>query len=361
MFGLFRLILAVLVVVSHMGLSAYGGPGSSAVVCFYAISGYAMSALIGTSYPNMPADAGRFYLERFLRLAPQYYFYIAVFAFTVLVLNWRADQPGSPDVVNIFANLTIIPLSFFMYSQSIFGFMLDPPTWSIGLELSFYLLVPLLLLSRRLLVGLTWIAFVVFLLATLNKISIDYAYRLLPGTLVFFVLGIAVHRRLWDVYWVITGFFLVDAAVLLIRGKFTFGLNASILFGAFAACVALPLLARLKRRRWDEELGNISYGCYLAHWLFVSALASYRGQPWAIAIAVAGGLLAGWISYILIEKPTIVWRRSFRARKAQRAYASASAERAETRVMVGRPELSHHLISEHGRLLSGPIERRQPI
>lgn len=76
MFGTFRMFLALNVVVGHMGGSYFGiiMPGIAAVVCFFMISGYAMSGLIQGSYPRLPEDVGHFYLDRILRLGPQYYF-----------------------------------------------------------------------------------------------------------------------------------------------------------------------------------------------------------------------------------------------------------------------------------------------
>lgn len=196
MFGTFRMFLALNVVVGHMGGSYFGiiMPGIAAVVCFFMISGYAMSGLIQGSYPRLPEDVGHFYLDRILRLGPQYYFYLAVAVFIVFVVGWRSSvccQSGPVNFVNIFANITVIPLDFWMFSTSIDHFQLNVPAWTIGLELCFYIALPWLLYNRVSVWCSAIIGSIVWGLATHGVIDPDYfAYRLLPGTLVFFSLAL---------------------------------------------------------------------------------------------------------------------------------------------------------------------------
>jgi peptidoglycan/LPS O-acetylase OafA/YrhL len=307
MFGTFRLALAVCVVLSHMGVQPHGIlPGVSAVTCFFMVSGYSMSALLQRSYPKVPEDVFHFYASRFWRLAPQYYFYLIICAFTVIELGWRETgaQTGSPGVINILANLTIIPLSFWMLDTPIKHFLLNMPTWSLGLEMSFYLLLPWLLMNR----SFTWIAAglgaVTWWLATHGVLDPDfYGYRLLPGTLVFFLVGAAVQRRDWYLFGMLGGFFALCAISLFHSDQLSLSLNLSLLVGAAVGCVAVPLLAQLRRRKLDDYLGHVSYGCFLAHWIFVTALKSHYGELWAVTLAVCGSIACGWISLTLIEMP----------------------------------------------------------
>ncbi|MGC2781403.1 MAG: acyltransferase [Bradyrhizobium sp.] len=328
MFGTFRLLLAMAVVMAHMGAGLYEiHVGIVAVVCFYMISGYAMTALIESAYQNVPTDVVKFYADRFMRLAPQYYFYLAVCAFTVLALDWRETiaQVGAPNVVNVFANITIVPLTFFMFDDSIGSLMLNMPTWTIGLEMCFYLILPWLLPSRTALWVATMIGAAVWAISTHGLIHPDfYSYRLLPGTLVFFVVGVAVQRRDWPLFAALVLFFVLDAASLYLVGKLTFVWNASLLIGAALGCVTIPLLARLPRNRLDEQIGAGSYGCYLAHWIFVTALTAHRGEPWAIALGTIGSAAAGWATYVIVEAPTVRFRRELRRRRLREAKADAA-------------------------------------
>lgn len=322
MFGTYRLILAAGVVLAHMGVSVWGiHTGIVGVVCFYMVSGYAMTGLIRSAYPKPTRDAPAFYLDRLIRLGPQYYFYIAICAFTVLVLNWRESpaQDGSPDALNIFANLTIIPLAFWMYSDSIRHLGLNMPTWSLGLEFLFYLLLPWLLWDRRTLWAAAGVAAIVWTLATQGVINPDYyAYRMLPGTLVFFLVGVAVQRRDWWLFGLLATFFLASYGALAAVGKIWLMFNAHLLVGAALGCVTVPLLAMLRRNRFDDLLGGVSYGTYLAHWIFVTVLKHHYGQAWAVSVAILGSMACGWLTYRFVEVPTIRYRRALRSRKLAR-------------------------------------------
>ncbi len=338
MFGSYRLLMAVGVIVAHMGVSVYGiHTGIVAVVCFFMVSGYAMSGMIAHSFPRPTRDALAFYADRFLRLGPQYYAYTAICAFTVLVLGWRETtaQSGSPDVINIVANLTILPMTFWMYSKSIGTFLLNMPTWSLGLEACFYVVLPWLVWRR----SAIWLAAlagaVTWTLSTQGVINPDYfAYRLLPGTLVFFLVGVAVQRRDWWLFGALAGFFVASAVCLALQHKIGLQFNVHLLVGAAVGCLTIPLLAQFRRRRFDDLLGSVSYGTYLAHWIFVTALKAHYGQTWAIATAVVGAIASGSITYGLIEAPTVRYRRALRLRNGEPDADAAPWRVARTRAVV---------------------------
>ena len=319
LFGTFRLLLAIGVIYAHMGESIYGiHTGITGVICFFMISGYAMTGLIDAVY-SRPKDIAAFYADRFVRLAPQYYAYTAVCCFTVLVLGWRetAAQTGSPDLVNILANLTVIPLSLWMYSASIGHFLLNMPTWSLGLEASFYVVLPLMLWRRTILYGAAIVGAIVWVLSTQGVINPDYyAYRLLPGTLVFFLVGVAIQRKDWLLYTMLVVYFVANGIAMVVFGKVHLMFNVHYLAGAALGCVVTPLLALFKRNRIDDLLASVSYGTYLAHWIFVTALKHHYGQPWAVCTAIGGSVLCGYVSFVLIERPTLAYRRKLRDRRA---------------------------------------------
>ena len=190
MLGTLRLILAVLVALSHANLRVAGlNPGVIAVIGFYLISGYVMAGLIRRHYAQ-PQGAPAFYLDRAIRLLPQYLFYI------FLTLAWhlysRADNyflsriPGPLDLLN---NLLVVPLNYYMFNGSD-RYTLIPPAWSLGAEVQFYLLAPFVLLwpKRLFVVGLLGLVFYGAALAGLIN-SDWFGYRLLPGVLLFFLLG----------------------------------------------------------------------------------------------------------------------------------------------------------------------------
>lgn len=317
MFGTFRMALAIGVVLAHMGIAINGvvNTGVVGVVCFFMVSGYAMSALLSSSFPTLK-DAPRFYADRFLRIAPQYYFYLAICAFTVLVVGWKetSAQDGPIDALNITANLTILPLFFAMHNNSIGSLILNLPTWSIALELCFYLLLPWLLTSNRTLYLVAAIGAVEWAIATHGVMPADpYAYRMLPATLVFFLTGVAVQRRDPRLFVGLTLFFAADAASVWLTGNFEGWIIKSLFAGAAVGLVAVPILSLLPRNAIDEKIGAASYGAYLSHWIFVTTpLHLHRGEAWAVSLVVALSIVSGWASYRWIEAPTVRLRKAMR-------------------------------------------------
>jgi len=78
MFGTLRFFLALTVVAYHIGYHPMGlYIGVSAVMVFYMVSGYVMSALYTNRFVTVK-NARYFYMERIIRIAPQYYFYLSI-------------------------------------------------------------------------------------------------------------------------------------------------------------------------------------------------------------------------------------------------------------------------------------------
>jgi peptidoglycan/LPS O-acetylase OafA/YrhL len=140
--GTLRFILALLVMLSHTGLTVGGlNPGVASVVVFYAISGYVMSALVAKHF-SQPGQARYFYIDRLARIYPQYLFYAAAAAVWFFTIGhatpFLQHSPTATDWVN---NLLIVPLNFFMFNAAD-QFSLVPPAWSLGAEVLFYALAP---------------------------------------------------------------------------------------------------------------------------------------------------------------------------------------------------------------------------
>ncbi|MGH6981241.1 MAG: acyltransferase family protein, partial [Stellaceae bacterium] len=294
MFGTLRLLLAIGVVIGHVGPEGtliFGvGPGIAAVICFYMISGYAMTALCDGAFRG---DALGFYADRFVRLAPQYYFYTIVCAVCIYGAGISLISRPPLDLTTLISAATVIP--FQLYS----GAIVDAPAWTLAIEAIFYVMLPLLLRSRA---GL-WLAAgasgAVWLMATHGVIETDrYGYWTFPGVLSFLLVGVALRRRDWRLFGALCAMYAGNAVTLWHGAKLGgYGLNSHVLAGAAIGCVVVPLFARLRRRAWDDRLGNLSYGVYLAHWPIVVGWLAGRGDPWGYALAVAASCAAGAASY----------------------------------------------------------------
>lgn len=317
MFGTFRLILACAVVLFHMGMDAGGIlPGVAAVQCFLMVSGYAMAGLTRKSFPRL-IDAPAFYADRALRLMPQYWFYVAVSLVTVYGVGWRfagfQDAPFSLD--GVLANIIPPPYGSRYFFDAFGHLMLIPQAWSLGIEIMFYLMLPLLLLSRWTMAAALVYAAWVFAQATHGILHPDMdGYRTMPAPLLWLLAGAALQRRDWPMFAAIGVFAAGLFVSLAIAGKVWLGMNAPLFFGAAVGFAVMPVLARMKRRRWDDQLGNASYGAFLVHYIFVAAFRNHLHEVPYAWIATAIAVPCGWLSWALVEVPAARLRHLIRRR-----------------------------------------------
>lgn len=327
MLGTLRLLLALAVALSHAGLSIAGlNPGVIAVTGFYLVSGYVMAGLLQRHYPG-PRHAGGFYLDRVLRLMPQYLFYLLL----VLVWQFAALSPApaatqayflsrQPDAVDLFNNLAVIPLNYFMWNGAD-RYTLIPPAWSLGAEMQFYLLAPFILLWPRRLLGLGLLGLGVYLLAVFGQINSDwFGYRLLPGVLTFFLLGALLrhlhqHDRSRAALALVVVTVLGSVAVGVLaraHGSLFQPYNQETLLGLILIFPLLHGLARRRRRGWDEHAGDLSYGLFLNHFLVLWVVFPGGVSAAQLPVFLLLGLLLAFLSQRYVERPVLALRKRLR-------------------------------------------------
>jgi len=228
--GLLRLYLALCVVGVHSGAifpwSTHDG--HQAVQIFFLISGFYMQMVYSSNY----ASAKEFYASRFLRIFIPYWIILALTVATSLIayqLEWQwiwtklhpyFNQPlqhnGVESVVLVgLSNLTLFFQDWVMFltqdagqtlaftndfresKSPLYQYLLIPQAWTIGLELTFYLMVPILskLRSRTLLymVATSLIARII----AYEAFDLDrdpWEYRFFPFELALFLLGMLSYR-----------------------------------------------------------------------------------------------------------------------------------------------------------------------
>ncbi len=314
--GLFRLFLASLVLISHLGISIAGiNPGVSAVVVFYLLAG-SVVARLWRRRPGQGLVAGAlwFYHDRAWRILPLYFFCMAI---ALLVWLLGATSPflsRPPQAAEWLANLTIIPLNYYMFS-GVDAFTLLPPAWSLGVELQFYLLVPLLL-GFPLLAGIAGVlSLLVFALAQLGWLNTDiFGYRLLAGVGFVFLAGTLLGQSSRLARWLLGGLWLASLgyllALLAVGRHVPYNLEV-----ALGLVLGLPLLVALQRLhlagRWERLqrlAGELSYGLFLLHFPVIWALqlVGIAGPKSAWLVWLLSAALA-WLGHLLVERP--LWRR----------------------------------------------------
>lgn len=350
-----RWLAALLVYLLHVRTHLPAGPGGclqaackvgwSGVPIFFALSGFLLTRLYFEKFRDGVrwGDFRSYFLKRVARIYPLYYFLLLT-AIADLAWNPRrtATPPGGWDVAS---HLVMLHGYFGTYAPSIL-----PPAWSLTVEESFYLLLPLICLalgraSRAGGGGVRPVRFALALLA-LNAVTLGGGFALdrllgqprnfflnwvnmtVVGQLPTFSLGILAGTFVWAC---------PDHPLLCSRGwSNAVGAAAVALFAAaawyfadrdtwmegftgqafFAPSAALMLLSLCGRSAFAWLLGQpllvyggrISYAFYLmhAHPAFYDLIGRHLSDPLLLYVIYSGISAA---LYQLVEKPAHGWLR----------------------------------------------------
>ena len=287
--------------------------GRNAVQLFYIISGFLISyVLLDTkSYKNIST----FYLNRYLRLYP---IYLCVAALTFIFLfvtkqNYLFDIyekiPKLAIILLVFSNIFLFGQDWVMFSGIennllifthdfsdseviLYKGLLVPQAWTLGVELSFYVLAPFILRKKSTIFCLLFISLAIRLY--LLKIGVGnkdpWTYRFFPTELALFLMGALSHQILLPFYKqfkperlkIISTFatyFLVifSLAYFLIPLKEIY--KVSLLFVFFIMLIPFTFIFQ-NNSRIDRYIGNLSYPIYINHMLviwFITYLANIIG------------------------------------------------------------------------------------
>jgi len=268
MHGTLRFILAILVALSHLGiLYPNFNQGVFAVVVFYLLAGMVSYKLISYHFPNQPI---LYYKNRFKRIYP---FYLFSLVLVMLVYYLGASSyfiSKDPNLLDWLSNLLIIPLAYYMYTGQD-TFTLLPPVWSLGVELQFYLLVPFILASKKILNSIFILSFLIYILATIGLINTDYfGYRLLVGVLFIFILGTFLSKSIENDKKSLK-IVLLSYIIIVLLSLYIYTTNFRALYNhetLLALLIGIPFLLFFKSPlplKVDKYLGSISYGVFLLH------------------------------------------------------------------------------------------------
>jgi peptidoglycan/LPS O-acetylase OafA/YrhL len=350
--GLFRFILALVVVVSHFAPLELG---SSAVYLFFALSGYWIQTMWGKEYAPADAPYRTFILSRLWRIFPVYYAGVALWVLIKAALH--VPHLGLPHVEG--------PLAWHFYLSNLFllGYSTLPlqdklmyQMWSVDVELQFYFIAPFLIFVLSRYSSRSWQVLTLYGIATAGIVAFAVMYNgpghfypqsaTLPMFLAFFLIGMQAARLGWRPP-VRPALYGVAVAALLVavclaepstRGLFSThrvhvpGLpEYNAIANMFVAFLVVPYAMATVRNDLpkasrlgsiDRALGSLSYEVYVLHVLAVVILTHYVGDlsrveriP-CVAAAVSTVLLASWLVYRLIDRPIdalrTAWVRSRR-------------------------------------------------
>ena len=358
-FGIYRFLLAVGVVVSHTWDLTYSdtrahllprvGLGNVAVMAFFILSGFVIAEALATFYRCHPWS---FLANRVARLGPPYWaaLVLSLTLHAVIVSqgmlrlpDYQTLPPGMFDPVNITANaFAIFPRPRFLAidpAQGFYGFVRY--YWAVYIEFVFYIsafavTLAICMLARRA-PAYARILVVAGAAGALALHGIHEYIRQVHWELPFapyFVLGVCLYG------WVerrdrlaIVGGAVAYAFVFLHFARYAQGrlpgaapwvggLSEPHVAIALVLLLAMPIvvlmLARLevetRLRRWDRRLGDLSYPIYLNHYAVVItffSLVPNRAAVWQVA-ALAVSILVSWILVQAVERPMLPLRNRLR-------------------------------------------------
>ena len=325
--GFYRYLLAVLVLISHASVSFLGyNPGVVAVISFLIISGYVMTLLINRHYLK-PFRPYAFYADRIARLFPQFLLYISLTYWAIVYVKIPSDFMDVNNVAleKIWLNFLMLPQGFNMFLGSNLP-VLMPQSWSLALELCFYLIIPWILhhYSHKLIVILLLQSISIFLCAYLGFINTDYyGYRLIPGTLFIFLIGVLLSQKNWQSSRDLIAIFIFSGGLFLFlfnnEHLYKLNYNKEVLLGIMIGMACIYIINKIEPSlKGDMFFGNLSYGVFLNHNLVIISLRylfnfETYNTFWLFSIITVSSIFS-LLSFTLVEKPIIIWRHKLRQR-----------------------------------------------
>jgi peptidoglycan/LPS O-acetylase OafA/YrhL len=330
MFGTYRALLAVMVVLLHYGFVPYSG--QYAVFGFFILSGYLMTFIMQNNYGYSWRGILGYSLNRFLRIYPLYW----VSCLLSLLVLLSLDPLYTSDFnQNYFLPKTLT--QWFRNITLIIGFngpgVLISPAWALTVELFFYLCIGLGI-SRNRIATITWFTISLFytLFLVLNGASFDARYHTIGAASLPFSTGAVIYHwrdKLRRQLGLLANHDFSPAMlfVLLIINwavaKLTGNLSLLGFYINYAICsvIMITLFHRktlpLVSRKTDNWLGALSYPIYLIHYplafLFLSIYKKlglgFEGPSILVFfISLPFLVLLSWLMAVTVERPVELLR-----------------------------------------------------
>lgn len=323
-----RAIAVLSVIFYHFGIPGFSG-GFTGVDIFFVISGYLITNGIVRGVDTGKFTFGDFYIRRTRRLIPALLFTIsATYIASLFILSPKdlASLSGS----TVYALTGISNIYFWMQSGYFDNFSSLKPllhTWSLSVELQFYLLWPFYLIAlcrktrnnaARAVGVIVFIVLFAFLSIWFINVDSSGAFYLTPfrmhefaiGAVGVFVSNVLRNKK-------INGLVYLTGMISILYPIFYFDIKSIVFPGFYALipCVGTMLLiisgdktkfSEVLAHRLPNYIGEISYSLYLVHWP-VYVLSSYiivftpdtNQICWMLALTVVLSILL----YHCIEKP----------------------------------------------------------
>jgi peptidoglycan/LPS O-acetylase OafA/YrhL len=314
--------------------------GAMGVQLFYIISAFTLFYSL-----NNRDELGfkNFFIRRFFRIAPMYWFVIIISLLLFGTGTGSVYFDTRPEIStgNIIANFLLLHTTNPYYHN-----YLVTGGWSVGVEVGFYLLLPIIFINIKTLKNAISLTAALFLLAMAAKsysvfsiipetdIWIDYINKSLPFHLPIFGMGIILYFVLFksrffneglatldintkrDISMICTAFSIFLLIVFAYGEGYRYLPNMFLYGAAFTIMLFGQALYSLKIivNKISCFIGKISYSIYLLHFFFLSTAMTIAGYLHVndypvvkfiivLTITLLISTVAAYVTYMLIEQP----------------------------------------------------------
>ncbi|WP_187477522.1 acyltransferase family protein [Amniculibacterium sp. G2-70] len=318
-----RAVAFLLVFFFHLN-SAWLPGGFLGVDLFFVISGYLITSIIVSDIQKDRFSFWQFYVKRFFRIVPAYLVMILFVTLCGAFIYMYVDMKSLKYYLK--NSFFFMSNTVFSNGESYFGAKLSENpllhTWSLAIEMQFYLLLPMLVYWGR-----KYLSYIfVFLIVLFLSYSTFQIYGRGQQTEMYFSLWARIPEfligglfGLWfknglDLGKVKNNILSVLSLITLLTCSY-FITEKTLFPGVLVMlpCLASAMLLVLKSHcltsiftnKWMVKIGEYSYSLYLWHWPVMAFIRykyeSYEFTPIQIAIVIVFTILMSWLSYRFVE------------------------------------------------------------
>lgn len=325
-------ILGVLIVHTSLmimpdSLKAIAVQGARGVQLFYVASSLTMFYTLKYSHAAEKYIVANFFIRRFFRIAPLFYLAMVFFLLKdgLGPRYWLGDAPG-------ITTWNILATALFVNGWNPYWITsIVPGGWSIAVEMTFYLFVPMLFKRITNVVQAGWLFvgslllynFLTMILSNHQLISssdlwANYLFLWFPSQLPVFCLGISLFFLIDKIPAMTNGqkrnvallllSFAVIIMVFTVRNPTDQIIPYHIIFGVsfvfFAAALALHPF-KLFVNKLTTGLGKLSYSCYITHFAVLSFVSDYMFVPFTKLGIIKSNNTLFLLSFVIVTMLTV--------------------------------------------------------
>lgn len=340
--GFLRIYLAIVVLLSHCPqgtiLHKISHP-ALAVQCFYALSGFYIQLLVSRFRENGGNWAFSFYLNRLLRIYPTYLIILTLsILFLPIASGFVEGKDFSFKMLFLADNFLILPQAFMRFIHV--NITVLPQSWTLSLELMFYIIAPFLLTKRSTTLFLFVIASIVcrVMITSFDLYLNDWLYGFFPCEIGIFLAGslsyrfyefylanaVGVKYFSYKIFSLVLFFYLAwftlhgynNINIGVWDGKETLGVPLKYWCVLLLTIVSLPFVFNLtKNSKIDRYVGEFSYPLYLGHFFFIYLIEKHVPPEYENVFVLAMAVLLALFIMKFVEMPLTKLRDRLKSNK----------------------------------------------